>query len=71
MKKKLAALVIAIVGVLAVCDLTVFEQSHLKPVIEQVETKARELFQDKAEAEAQAEETQTEAPTSQPAEKTE
>ena len=56
MKKKIAALVVAILGVLAVCDLTVFEKSNIKPVIEMIETEAREILaQPEAEAPAEVE----------------
>lgn len=55
MKKKIAALVVAILGVFAVCDLAVFEKSNIKPIIEMIETEAREvLAQPEAEAPAEA-----------------
>lgn len=56
MKKKIAALVVAVLGVLAVCDLAVFEKSHIKPVIEMIESQAHEIIsQPEVEAPAESE----------------
>ena len=44
MKKKIAALVVAVLGVLAVCDLAVFEKSHIKPMIEMIESRAQQII---------------------------
>jgi hypothetical protein len=49
LNKKVLGAVLALLLALGVCDLTVMEQSHLKPVLQDLQKSATSLFDDEAE----------------------
>jgi hypothetical protein len=49
LNKKVLGAVLALLLALGVCDLTIMEQSHLKPVLQDLQKSATSLFDDAAE----------------------
>ncbi len=48
LNKKVAAMVVALLLALGVCDLTLLEKSNLKPILESLQDSASSLFDDQA-----------------------
>ena len=50
LNKKVLGAVVALLLAIGVCDLTIMETSHLKPVLQDLQEAATSIFEDEAEA---------------------